>query len=272
MALRVSSVITTAAAFAWLGVAAAPAAVEHAGGIQYVSKRVPDFSGYDRLVAKCPSNTNVIGGGESNPGTYQQARLYHSFPVGDDRWAVDMLATNPMTVRVYAICVGISVEYRSKRFTTPNLGEQTEELEVSCTGDKQILGGGERAPRKAAENSSYPTYFDSWATYVDSFASGQGKIEVTAICGNPHTDLVYASNTIQPNSQNGLQTECPGGSHIYSGGEKNTGYWSEVGVNGGFPIATGGAAPDDAWLTYLDNNTGSALTGEVRALCGPALN
>ena len=259
-------------------VAAAPASVQSAGGVNYVtaSSKVPGLKSRT-LTATCPKHNHVLGGGEVNSGAYGSILLRQSFPFDsadkdakpDDGWKVRLKnqASQPVTVKASAICGKTNVHYTAVRFVATGITE-TGQKTATCPQGKFAYSGGFSAPAKSRifMNSSFPNSATEWGIYVDNPAShAEDKAAVIAVCGNSTPAVISADDTAVPaHTRSQLQPTCPVGKHVYGGGLSTSAGFNEVAINS--------LGPATGWKASSDVNGSGPRDMTAYAVCGPALN
>jgi hypothetical protein len=229
-------IASTAALAAALALAAsgAPAAVDSAGGIKYVTEgSVIAASKSKTLTAKCPKGTHVISGGERNGEGYDGARLLQSYPLDgsdaddkpDDGWRtrVENRGSGKIHVKTQAFCGKVKTKYTSVRFTATGSSETGEETS-SCPPNTFVWSGGFAAPNNAklVLNSTFPSGNQEWGIYVDNPKPvPEDNAAVFAVCGEVEPDYP-TSSAPNVNTQVRIVQACPQGDFAYSGGMGTT--------------------------------------------------
>ena len=266
-----------AVAIAVISAGPAAAAVKHVGGLRYVTKSVAvkPTDAYKRAKARCPGGTHVFGGGSAN-GLGSGVDIYQSYPVDghdsgsapDDGWGVLLrnLEDDQQKVKLFAVCAKHKVRYRIVRLVA-NASTQTGEIDVACTSGKEV-GGGVSGPRRVAMNSG-ATLEDEFGFYLDNQGELADDVAGYAICAKVPTTLVSTLNApISAGLTASDLVECPGGTHVYSGGQLNTGGYNSLRAEQLRPLK--GRHPDRGWIGGLASYSPINLSFTVRLVCGPS--
>jgi hypothetical protein len=277
---QVRGVIALAAAAAALvaGPAApARAAVESQGGFKYVTENFKLKPGKpSTFKAECPGNTQVLGGGHYNTGTYGDVIGLHNYPyddgdngkVPDNGWAAQLRGFGEkFKVKVYAICSGLKPEYLKTSFTVEQ-DSAPQGAGLSCEGPvaEPISGGSQGTPKaREIENRSF---MGSWSLQVVYSGETTEKLKAFAICVNTPV-LDGASAPIPGESQGSAIAECPPeapnvvGGGVYPSDESNA-----VAIAATQPVA-GSDSPFGGWRGWLDNYNVFQITVVAHAYCLP---
>jgi hypothetical protein len=262
--------IGVAAALAVTGAIASTAAasVTHAGGIAYVEKSHPDQpNGDKRFHVNCPNGTHVLGGGAKNFASFGGASIQHSYPIDgkdadkkpDDGWEVGLFTGLPdVDWTIFANCAQRHVTYVTKSFKADPMN-LTNRI-VSCPGDQNIVGGGERASFKLGQNSAFPIP-GSWAIFEDNFESDKVPFKGYAICAHFKTDINTGSTTVPNGQASGLSVGCDLNRFLAAGGTSNGGSHASASVKFSYPDG------HTVWASATNNFSGGDMSVSVQAVC-----
>jgi hypothetical protein len=253
------------------------AAVKHVGGLRYVTKSIAikPADAYKRAKAGCPGGTHVFGGGgASNLGS--GVDIYQSYPVDgpdpgsapDDGWGVLLrnLESEKQKVKLFAVCARHKARYGIER-SVADASSQTGEIDVGCTSGKAV-GGGVSGPRRIAMNSG-GTLEDGFGFYLDNQGELVDDVAGYVICAKVPTTLVSTLNVpIAAGATASDSGKCPGGTHVYSGGQFNTGGYNSLRAEQLRPLKA--KHPDRGWIGGLASYSAIGLSFTVNVVCGPS--
>jgi len=81
----------------------------------------------------------------------------------------------------------------------------------------------------------------------------------------------YRSETasLPGNAQTLIRANCPNSKSVTGGGVFSSALFGDTAVNSSNPFDDGdaGSTPDDGWLAYVDNYSGTTASGTVYAIC-----
>ena len=281
-----AGLIVTVLAAGLLLAPAAGASVKKAGGISYVSVKfeLPASNSkqgiFRRYVAKCPTGTHVLGGGERNNSAFDQVRMAQSYPIDDrsdatkkpdDGWGVLLqnIAEVKQRGKVYAQCAKTSVKYVEEKNPVPG-ATQGGEFETTCPAGRYIAGGGTKGHKLLFQNALYP-YDVSTGYYIDNFDAVERTITGTAICIRRNTTVqTFGSTHMNGPERRRFDLNCPAGTHVISGGQSNSASFNFY-AQSQFPTADGGGAPDDGWAVVMELLSAGDRTVNPAVVCAPAL-
>jgi hypothetical protein len=265
--LQLAAVAAGALTFTGLAAGTAAASVTHSGGIAYVEKTHPDQpNGDERFHVNCPNGTHVLGGGARSFASFGGASIQHSYPIDqkdadkkpDDGWEVALFTGQPdVDWTVFATCTKRRVTYVTRSFKADPMG-LTNRI-VSCPGDQNIVGGGERASFKITQNSAFPIP-SAWAIFEDSFESKKVPFNGYAICAHFKTDINSDSITVPSGQSGGLTEGCDLNRFVAAGGTSNGGSHGSASVQFSYP-------ENSAWASATNNFSGGPMSVSVQAVC-----
>lgn len=259
------------------------ASVRTAGGVKYVTKKVPveAVSGVT-ATASCPKATRVIGGGERNGAGVGQIRLAQTFPYDDrdkglkpdDGWRVRVVnvSSSKRNVKVGAVCGDARVKYVEQEFNVAATS-QTGQENATCPNDMFALSGGVEAGKNHPLylNSSFPSDpsangATAWGTYVDN-TGGASSATVHVMCSKrkPRISRTTVSD-IPPAAQGSVAPTCPARRIPFGGGQDNGAGYLGIRTNSLGPLGTA------AWLAAVDNFGASPVDMGAYVVCGRPLN
>jgi hypothetical protein len=255
----------------------AAAAVKQVGGLRYVTKSVaikPDDAS-KRAKARCPGGTHVFGGGGAS-SLGSGVDLYQSYPFDgpdpgsapDDGWGVLLrnLESEKQTVKLFAVCAKHKARYRIERLVAP-ASTQGGEATVDCTKGNAV-GGGVSGPSRIAMNSGGAGE-DGFGFYLDNQGELADDVAGYVICAKVPTTLVSTLNApISAGATASDSGKCPGGTHVYSGGQFNNGGYNSLRAEQLRPLK--GKHPDRGWIGGLASYSAIGLSFTVSFVCGPS--
>ncbi len=140
-------------------------------------------------------------------------------------------------------------------------GNSSNNITVSCPAGGIVVSGGYSAPLDVQIWHSMKDG-NGWRVYASNKSSEKKIVNVTASClfnSGGSTDQTYEQVNIDPSGTTDLTVACPSGSVVTGGG------W--VTANNSSLKVIQSTKSDNGWLISVDNNTTSAQTTNVYAVC-----
>jgi hypothetical protein len=259
------------------------------GAVSYLEYRlsqelVPARS-HESHVTRCPRGTVVTGGGVYLTGGTPADEVASSAPYDggdrdgrpDDGWFAEVNSGAPGgTMTTYAVCAPFLVTYVSRTATVAPGKRQS--ATASCPAGETVIGGGARTGGTSRKTTlgatTHAAFFRAWR---GSANNGTGRaIEVTAIAvcmriPTPVGVLTSDGGAVGVGRTSHLDLGCQvnGGRHPTGGGSSvSGGLLGEIA--GTRPVddgSDGDTIPDDAWETWVNNESGGDLTVRTSSVC-----
>jgi hypothetical protein len=236
-------------------------------------------------VANCPPGTVVTGGGAYSTGTSLAVEVATTAPYDDrdrnrrpeDGWKAEVnTGAGAETITSYAICAPFTgVAYVHKALKLP--AQKRRGTHVSCPSAAfRVLGGGGLTSSRSTKSVLATTGTDDeggWGASANNGTSKPKRLTVYAVCMRIPLGVNWyfegGDDTYEP-GQTSASYLCDSGDWVTGGG---TGVFAgglagEIASTAPIDdVSDGDSAPDDGWVSYVNNETGADLPGGTILVC-----
>lgn len=250
--------------------AQARAAVESAGGFDYVSVQGTVKAGKSKTIkAPCPGKTQVWWGGMTS-GVFSQDAAITGVPYDDgdkgrepdNGWMSTI--RNGSNSRHSATARAVCTKRLEPVYRTVEMKADAKELstfQVSCPGDKVPVGGG--LTGKVFLNSTFPVS-GAWLMFAENRKEKREPVRAIGVCIEPSLRLSVRqfTTTAFPSGAGGASQPCEDSSDIgIGGGTSNNGAYRTI-------VVTSMLAGADLGASILfHNHSASTLSATTYTLC-----